>query len=389
MEISVRQSRNAIIWLCLAHLACDIYTGFLNPIMPFIASKLGFSMAVAAVIISISHICSSMLQPIFGFFADNILHRFFVFWGLILVSTFIPLTPNAPNIPVLLIFMILGSLGGSFFHPQGMGFVNTFSKTNCANNMGTFISVGSLGFACGPLIAALITQVFGLGMVSWTSVFGLSIAFTMFLFLPKLSSIQKEPEHKDFVKTFKEILTCSQMDLLILIAMMKSLVTNSCSILLPFLWKGMGYTPFYIGSAIFLFVFAGAIGSFLSPKAEKIFGSKSVIYFSMWATFPMLIGFALTYKTHSILSMLIFAVIGFTTMLAQPVTMVWAQRLLPKYKSVVAGFINGFCWGVIALCMSVLGAVAQKFGIMTVLVTLSIIPALCSYYVRYLKEIKE
>jgi FSR family fosmidomycin resistance protein-like MFS transporter len=109
----------------------------------------------------------------------------------------------------------------------------------------------------------------------------------------------------------------------------------------------------------------------------------------MWATFPMLIGFALTYKTHSILSMLIFAVIGFTTMLAQPVTMVWAQRLLPKYKSVVAGFINGFCWGVIALCMSVLGAVAQKFGIMTVLVTLSIIPALCSYYVRYLKEIKE
>lgn len=389
MEISVKQTKKAILWLCMAHMTCDIYTGFLNPIMPFIASKLGFSMAIAAVIISISHICSSMLQPVFGFFADNILHRFFIFWGLILVSTFIPLTPNAPNIAVLLIFMILGSLGGSFFHPQSMGFVNKFSEAgglNTSNNMGTFISIGSLGFACGPLIAALITQVLGLGVISWTSIMGLTLAALMFLCVPKLSLIEKKPEHKEFIKTFKEIFNCGQMNLLMLIAMMKSLVTNSCSILLPFLWKGMGYTPFYIGAALFLFVFAGAIGSFLSPKMEKLVGSKPIIYFSMWATFPMLVGFALTYKTHPLLSMFIFATVGFTTMLAQPVIMVWAQRTLPHYKSIVAGFINGFCWGTVALCMSVLGAVAQKFGIITVLVTLSVIPALCSYYVRNLKE---
>ena len=285
--------------------------------------------------------------------------------------------------------MILGSLGGSFFHPQSMGFVNKFSEAgglNTSNNMGTFISIGSLGFACGPLIAALITQVLGLGVISWTSIMGLTLAALMFLCVPKLSLIEKKPEHKEFIKTFKEIFNCGQMNLLMLIAMMKSLVTNSCSILLPFLWKGMGYTPFYIGAALFLFVFAGAIGSFLSPKIEKIVGSKPIIYFSMWATFPMLVGFALTYKTHSILSMLIFATVGFTTMLAQPVIMVWAQKTLPHYKSIVAGFINGFCWGTVALCMSVLGAVAQKFGIITVLVSLSVIPALCSYYVKNLKE---
>ena len=79
MEISVKTSQKAIVWLCLAHLVCDIYTGFLNPIMPFIASKLGFSMAIATVIISISHIWCSMLQPIFGYFADNILKDFLYF----------------------------------------------------------------------------------------------------------------------------------------------------------------------------------------------------------------------------------------------------------------------------------------------------------------------
>ena len=389
MEISVKQSQKAIIWLCAAHFVCDIYTGFLNPIMPFIASKLGFSMAVAAVIISISHICSSMLQPIFGFFADNILHRFFIFWGLILVSIFIPMAPGAPNISVLLIFMILGSLGGSFFHPQSMGFVNKFSvlgKQNTTSNMGTFISLGSLGFACGPLIAALITQVLGLGLISWTSLLGLSLASLMFLFVPKLSVSEKKPEHKAFIKTFKDIISNTQMKYLMVIAMMKSLITNSCSILLPFLWKGLGHSPFYIGLALFLFVFAGSVGSFLSPKFENLFGPKPVIYFSMCATFPMLILFTLIYKTQPIMSMVIFGLVGFTTMLAQPIIMVWAQRTLPQYKSVVAGFINGFCWGTVALCMSVFGAIAQKFGIMQVLIILSIIPVISSYYVKRLDE---
>lgn len=386
MKKFVQTGKSAIIWLSLAHLVCDVYGGFLNPIMPFIASKLGFSMAVATVLVAITQICSNMLQPIFGFFADNILKRFFIFWGIILASVFIPLAPAAPNIVLLNIFMILGCLGGSFFHPQAMGFTNYFSGKNCSNNMGFFISMGSVGFALGPLLATYITQVAGLDKISYTSIFGLILALCMFIFVPKLSISEKKPEQKEFFKSFKEILANRQMDYLMLIAMMKSLVTNSSCILLPFLWKAMGYTPFYIGFALFLFVFAGAIGSFLSPRLEKVIGSKPVIYISMLATFPMMIGFSLIYKTMPVASLILFAFIGFTTMLAQPVTLVLAQKTLPQYKSIVAGFVNGFCWGTIALCMSVLGAIAQKFGIMNVLIVLTIFPVISSYFVKKLKE---
>lgn len=386
MKKFVQTGKSAIIWLSLAHLVCDVYGGFLNPIMPFIAAKLGFSMAVATVLVAIAQICSNMLQPIFGFFADNILKRFFIFWGVILASVFIPLAPAAPNIVLLNLFMILGCLGGSFFHPQAMGFTNYFSGKNCSNNMGFFISMGSIGFALGPLLATYITQVAGLDKISYTSIFGLILALCMFLFVPKLSISEKKPEQKEFFKSFKEILANRQIDYLMIIAMMKSLVTNSSCILLPFLWKSMGYTPFYIGFALFLFVFAGAIGSFLSPRLEKIIGSKPVIYISMWATFPMMIGFSLIYKTMPVSSLILFAFIGFTTMLAQPVTLVLAQKTLPQYKSIVAGFVNGFCWGTIALCMSVLGAVAQKFGIMNVLIVLTIFPVISSYFVKKLKE---
>lgn len=384
-----KKIKNAIIWLCSAHFVCDIYSGFLNPLMPFIASKLGFSMAVATVLMAITQICSNMLQPIFGFFADNILKRFFIFWGLILASLFIPLAPAAPNIPLLVIFMILGSLGGSFFHPQSMGFVNFFSGKNCSNNMGIFISVGSLGFALGPLLASYMAQSVGLENILYTSLLGLILAATMFFFVPKLSATQKVTERKEFISSFKEILSNRQMEFLMLIAMMKSLVTNSSCVLLPFLWKSMGYTPFYIGCALFLFVFAGSIGSFLSPKAEKIFGTRATIAFSMLATMPLMFAFAATYETMPIFSMVTFGIIGFTTMLAQPVTLVLAQKTLPKYKSIVSGFVNGFCWGVIALIMSALGAIAQKFGIINVLIILTFIPAVTSYFVRYLKEPNE
>ena len=127
MKKTIPNNTSAIAWLSSAHLMCDVYGGFLNPIMPFIAAKLGFTMALATVLMAITQICSNMLQPIFGFFADNILKRFFVFWGVILASVFIPLASSAPNIALLTLFMVLGCLGGSFFHPQAMGFVNIFS----------------------------------------------------------------------------------------------------------------------------------------------------------------------------------------------------------------------------------------------------------------------
>lgn len=387
MQQVVKNGQNAIIWLCLAHLVCDVYGGFLNPLMPFIASKLGFSMALATILMAITQICSNMLQPIFGFFADNIYKRFFIFWGLILASVFIPLASSAPNIFLLTLFMILGSLGGSFFHPQSMGFVNYFSGKNCSNNMGVFVSLGSAGFAFGPLLAAFITQTAGLEKMYYTSFGGILLAMIMFLFVPKLSVIEKNPVHKDFLKTFREIFLNKQMNYLMLVSMMKSLVTNSSCILLPFLWKSLGYSPFYIGFALFLFVFAGAIGSFISPRAEKIWGAKTIISFSMCATFPMMIGFALVYKIMPIISLLLFSLMGFTTMLAQPVTLVLAQKTLPEYKSIVAGLINGFCWGTVALCLTFLGAIAEKYGIINVLIFLTFIPIICSVYVKKLKEI--
>lgn len=376
----------AITWLSAAHFINDAYSGFLNPIMPFLAAKIGITMAIATVILSIAQVCASIFQPIFGFFADNILKRAFIFWGLIFGSLFIPIGTNAPNALILTICVILGNLGGSFFHPQALGFIARFSVENFVLNMGIFISAGTIGFSIGPITSAYIAQHFGFDKIPYLAILGLIFALLMFKNVPKISGGIIKIEHKEFKKSFKDILSNKYMNILIVVSIMKTLISNSAMILLPFLWKDMGHNPTYIGTALFLFLLLGGVGSLLSGKIEETIGVRKVFYISMILTFPIMALFLAIYKLHPILSVAVFALMGFTTMLAQPVLLVMAQRILPDYKSIVSGFINGFSWGIVAVILSVIGFSAQAFGIAKVIIIVAFLPVIFSYFVRFLPE---
>ncbi|MBR6098187.1 MFS transporter [bacterium] len=368
------------LWLNTAHFTNDIYTGMLNPIMPFIAVKLGITMAIATIVLSLSHICASLLQPIFGFFADNLHRRIFIFWGILFTSVFISFAPSANKLWLLTLFVILGSLGSSFFHPQALGLSNKFTKTDIAKNMGIFMGLGTLGFSLGPVFSAGVAQYFGLDKIPYLAVLGVVVGLSMFFFIPKLKpDIDNLRTHEDFLHTFKSILTNRKLNLLNLIAVLKSLVTTSSCILLPFLWKNLGHSAFYIGFALFAFNCAAGIGAFLSSRFEKKVGTKNVFYFSMMLTFPMMVLFMLTYKTYPSAALVIFILTGLIQWMAVPVTMVMAQSVLPEYKSIIGGFINGFSWGVVAIIMTGIGFIAQAKGIMPVLIVVSAIPAFLSY----------
>lgn len=381
-----KEEQKPQIWLCGAHFINDIYTGFLNPIMPFIAEQVKMSMPTATIILSCSHIFSSLLQPYFGFFADKIQKRAMIFWGLISTAVFISCAPAMKNIPLLLIFIILGSLGSSLYHPQALGLVSKFSKSNFAKNMGIFIAMGTLGFSMGPLVSSYIAQYFGLSKMPVLSILGIIWAGLMFTMVPKFSNEQTEKPNINLKQAFVDILSNRKLNILNTIAILKSLVTTSCSILLPFLWKSQGYSKFQIGTALFFFLFFGGIASLLSPKLEQKIGTANVFYVSMISTLPMMILFMFTYKTMPVVSFVIFAIIGFITFFATPVTMSMAQRVLPQYKSIIGGFINGFSCGIVAVAMSIIGYIAQATSIVPVLVIISVIPAICSILVKYLFE---
>ncbi len=387
--ISEKKSKSAVMWLSGAHFINDIYTGMLNPLMPFIAAKLGFSMAFATIIISVSHVFSSVLQPLIGFFADNIQRRGFVFWGLLMTSVFISFAPGSHSKWLFILFVVLGSLGSSLFHPQALGVVSKFllnSHKDVAKWMGIFMGVGAFGFSLGPLVSSGIAEFWGLNKIAWCCILGVVWALFMFKFVPKITQLNEEPAVKfGFKQAFCDILGNRDLNILFFIAMVKTLVTTSCSIFLPFLWKGMGYSKFFIGCALFLFTFVGGIASTISPLVEKKFGTKAVLYFSMISTCPLLILFVITYKTLPLIALLAFVLTGTFAMMASPVIMVLAQNIAPQYKSIISGFVNGFAWGVIAVFMSGLGFVAQNIGITNLLLWISFVPVFASLSIKRIK----
>jgi len=175
--------------------------------------------------------------------------------------------------------------------------------------------------------------------------------------------------------------------ILLLLSTMKSF-NNSYAVLLSFMWKDMGFTPGRIGMYLFSFILCGSFASLFSEKFERKLGAKNVFYISMMSMFPLMSLFMFLTPRSAILSYLVFITIGFVTMLAMPVMMVMAQRIMPEYKSIMGGFINGFSWGISAIFLTIIGFAAQKFGIPKVIIITSLLPVLCSYFIKFLPELE-
>lgn len=382
-----KTNKKAVKTLWAGHFTTDVYSGFVNPIMPFLASNLGMSLALSTFILSLAHACSSLMQPVFGFFSDSWRKRFFIFFGLLMSSVFYPLMGLANSVLILALCLIYGSIGNGFFHPQATSFINIYSAPkDLSRNMSIFLALGTVGFALGPVVSGGFAQYFGLENLPFMSVFGIILVFLILSNVPKISDKTENIEHIRFFRAIKEIFTNRAMVVLIMFSALKSLATQSNSILMPFLWKALGYSAIDIGMLLFGFLISGAIGTFVSPKLEKIMGTKPVMIMAFCAILPLTVLFALTYKTFPIISICAFISTGFFAMLSVPINMVLAHQVMPQYKSLISGFIGGFSWGVVAVVMTFCGLLAQKFGIINVLLFISALPACLTILVKYVPD---
>ncbi len=382
--------------LALGHFSIDSYSAFINPIMPFIALKLGITLTLATTLISISHLCSSIIQPLFGYSADILKKRFFIVWGLIIGAIFLSCTGAAQNIVTLGICLALGSMGVAFYHPQSTSFVKQFSGNNPTKHMSIFLAGGTAGFSAGPLISSYFAQHFGMEQMPILMAYGIIVGLLMLKFIPKTSDDESLNQFcqtiakPDFILKFfnatKECFAIKDFRILFAISVAKCLTVSSYCVFLPFLWEKMGYSIAQIGTLIFLFVSAGAIATIVSSVFEKRIGAHKVFYLSMLTILPLTVFFILTYTHAQLLSYIIVTLVGFFALLAIPINMVMAQNAVPKHRGLVSGFIGGLSWGIIGVMLPLTGFAAEKFGIPTLLLFVSIVPLICAFYVKNLKS---
>ncbi len=371
----------ALFGLSFGHFNIDLYAALLVPLYPVITTKLGINIASISLIIALGHLVSSMLQPLFGYFADFLRHRVFMVWGLVLSSIFIPLAIKTNTVALFLSCLLLGMIGNAFFHPQVSALIKDFNKNNpnLSRSMGIFLGLGTIGYAIGPYIATLAYKIKNEDGLLFLIIPGLLSVIFMYFFVPKMPPKDCYVKENFFV-IIKEILKNKTCMFLLLISTIKSAVSISFGTYIPFLLQKQGFSLQLTGLVVTLFFIAGGLGTIFSSKFEKKLGAKGVIVLSFLAILPLTIMFLLTLNKLQILACGLFILSGFFILLSVGVILVQAQNALQKYIGVISGFMQGFSWGLGALFLAPLGLIGDNYGVDKILLLMSFIAFIVGLY---------
>jgi FSR family fosmidomycin resistance protein-like MFS transporter len=142
-----------VLLLTFGHFVTDISQGALPALLPFLIAEYALSYTAAAGIVFASTVASSVVQPLFGYYADRISSPWIMPVGVGLAGLGVALIGVAPSYAWILLFAVVTGVGIAAYHPEGARRVTFVSGPERATAMSYFGIGGSLGFAVGPAMA--------------------------------------------------------------------------------------------------------------------------------------------------------------------------------------------------------------------------------------------
>src|SRR2546430_14438932 len=115
----VRPHAKLIGLLALGHFAVDLTQGSLPAVLPFLKSAHGLSYAEVATIVLATNLTASLLQPLFGYLADQTMRRWILPTSVVVAGAGMALTGLAPGYTSLVLLVVVMGLGVAAWHPEG------------------------------------------------------------------------------------------------------------------------------------------------------------------------------------------------------------------------------------------------------------------------------
>ena len=347
--------------LALGHLVVDMNQGALAPLLPFLKGVFGLSYAASGAILLVSSLTSSLVQPIFGYLADRAARRWLLPWAVLLSATGVALAGLAPSYGALLALVLVSGLGVAAYHPEGYRTANQVAGARKATGLSIFSIGGNIGIALGPPAVTFLVPRFGLPGTLGLLGPGLLVAALLAVVLPTLIAPPTAGAPTRPVSERGRDMR-GAMALLIGVVTVRSWTQLGLVSFVPFLYVDvLGQDPRVIGPLLFLFLGAGAVGTLTGGPIADRWGSRRYLVASFLLSTPLIAVFL--WRPGGWLAAAVLAAAGFVLVSSFSVTVALGQAYLPRHLGMAAGLVVGLAIGTGGLGVTLLGWIADHWGL--------------------------
>lgn len=371
-----------VLALALGHLVTDLQAGALPIVLPQLKELFSLSYSQLAAIVLLQNIMSSVIQPAFGYLTDKrSLPRLLPVCAAMAGAGF-AFVGWVPSYKFLLAAVVFISLASATYHPQASKTVNFLSDdTNRAQNMGIFSIGGNAGMAVGSI---LMTFLLGLAGGIHNTVYFIIPGFLVFGLMskcmPDYQRVNTEHTTKQAQKQADgtvDKISYFSLFLILFYIFMRSSIHSGISTYLPlFFMKFRGFEPVFASSLVSGFLLGGVAGTYVGSVLSDKLGARKILLGSITLSIPAI--YAITVAVTPWQAMAAVVTAGFFIIGSFATTIILAQCMMPNNVGMASGLTIGFSVGLGGFGVTILGFLADNYGLPFVMQLLAWLPIIAA-----------
>lgn len=367
-----------VVALAIGHMVTDMQAGALPIVLPQLKELFSLSYSQLAAIVLLQNFMSSVIQPAFGYLTDrHSLPRFLPFCAAMAGAGF-AFVGWVSSYTLLLCAVIFISLASATYHPQASKTVNFLSDdSNRTQNMGIFSIGGNAGMAVGSiLMTCLLGMTGGLHNTVYFAIPGLAVFALMAKAMPDYIRVNKEHELRQaqqLAAGTSEKISYWALFLILFYIFMRSSIHSGISTYLPlYFMKFRGFEAVAASSLVSGFLLGGVAGNYIGAILSDKLGARKILLGSITLSIPAI--YCITIATTQFFAMLSVVMAGFFIIGSFATTIIIAQCMMPNNVGMASGLTIGFSVGLGGFGVTILGTLADKFGLPMVMQLMAWLP---------------
>ncbi len=358
--------------IAFAHGASDFYSGLVPLVVYAAVARAGLSPAAQGAIVFTWYFTSSIVQPLFGAYADRRGKWWFLPGSISLTVVAVSIAAASHAIPVLVVCTIVGGLGSAIMHPEAGRYTAQLSGSQKARGVSIFQIGGQIGYACGPLVVAVLLSRFG-------DRGALYLAIPGALAVAGLFGATRDLAGRASRRTSAPA-TGGRADrfgiaLLVASTALRYLVNAAFMTYLPNLFAAHGDSLVVTGTIVTAFLFVSAIGLYAGGALADRFDPLAITIGSLCASVPFFLAFLLLHGPAALAALMVASIL-LAMQNAPSVALV--QAMLPRNLGMALGLMNGVAFGIGSALVALVGLAVGAFGPSQALVGMSFVPLLAA-----------